>query len=317
MTDSTEPDRLDLDALIQRARIEANLKRSSDAAVASVVRLLAEGEGFQSLEALLADGVPREVIADLVAEPADKRARPKGRLGIVGGDPWVWLTSTGWQAAGRASGRERQPDFQSAHHYSAGPKTAEWFALRSAALDASGVRVRIASGAVVRRFSEEVKSRAWAALKTHSDGEGHVGLLTGGLRPDSLLVARFPNTPQGRDLYARCWGTQPTEDDLAESVALLEFEFSRKGEPVRSKVAALGEAVSTLRAAQAVVFVCDQRSVADDLRALGLDDAARQPHMWLVPATALGLPGEDIGPIRRPWWPLSVPADGTSEHIQT
>lgn len=90
----------------------------------------------------------------------------------------------------------------------------------------------------------------------------------------------------------------------------MEVEDTRKSsDPLRSKTFAAAEAVGTLRVAQAVVWVVRSREVADRLRDLGVDDRARQARQYLVPARALGLGGEDIGPIQRPWWPTRVQPD--------
>jgi len=312
MNDNTTPP-LDLDALIERARIEATGLRSSDAAIARVVRLLAEGDGFLPVALLLQQGVPRDVLASLVAEPTDKRARAKARLGVVGSDPWVWLTATGWQSAGRASGRERAPDAMTANHAMAPRGLADWLDLRQQTLARTGVRASVVSGAAVRRFSEEVSSRAWAALKSDADGEGAIGLLTGGWIPDALCLTRWPATPEGRALYRRCWGQDGSDEDLAESIAAVEVEDTRKSaDPLRSKTTAAAVAVSSLRVAQAVVWVVRTREVADRLRDLGVDDVARQPSQYLVDARTVGLTGEDIGAIVRPWWPTAVPPDAGS-----
>lgn len=136
------------------------------------------------------------------------------------------------------------------------------------------MNAHIVSGAAIRRFSEEVTSRAWAGLKATADGDGSVGLLTGGWHPDALCVTRWPLTEAGRALYRQCWNApNPSDDDLAESLAALEVEDTRKsGEPLRSKTAAAAQAVGALRVAHAVVWVVRTREVADRLRDLGIDD---------------------------------------------
>lgn len=176
---------------------------------------------------------------------------------------------------------------------------------------AVGLRAEVVHGAAVRRFSEEVKARAWAGLRAFPDASGALGLMTGGWLPDALLVTRYPMTPDGRALYQRLWGFEPTtDDDLAEAVTGLEAEDQRKAnEPLRSKVSTAAEAIASLSVVQSVVWCCRSRDVADRLRDLGVDDPSRQARQFLVPASALGMNGEDIGPVRRPWWPIAVPED--------
>lgn len=302
---------LDLDALVERARIQAKATRSSEAAIAHVVHLLAANDGQMPLAGLLAAGVPRDVVAALVAEPTDKRARAKARLGVIGSDPWVWLTSSGHQASGRASGRERVPSQESAAHAISPSRVSDYFAARSERLAAFGVDVRVVSGAACRRLSEEVKARAWAALRSRPDAEGSIGLLTGGYIPDALVIVRTPNTEDGKALYRRCWGREPSDADLAESTCALEIESRDKREDrTRTKVQAAAEVVS-LGATQAVAWIATSGEVARRLRDLGIDDAAREPTQWLAPGAAFGIEGEPIGPVTRAWWPLAVPADVT------
>ncbi len=105
----------DLDAMLERARIEAAASRSSDSAQAHVFRILAETEGFASVAQLLRDGIPWDVIAALAATPTDKRAKAKARLTYVAGDAYLHLTATGWAASGR-NAKERAPDFMAAQH---------------------------------------------------------------------------------------------------------------------------------------------------------------------------------------------------------
>jgi hypothetical protein len=52
----------------------------------------------------------------------------------------------------------------------------------------------------------------------------------------------------------------------------------------------------------------EKQDVARPLRDLGVDDD-RRPSQILVSARDIGLDGEDLGPVRRPWWAIGVPAD--------
>lgn len=302
----------DLDALVESARIAHAQRRSMDAAGAEVLRMLAEADGALPLENLLAAGAPRDVVASLVAEDAtDKRRKQRARLGFVGGAPVVWLTATGWQATGRASGREVVPSADSVEHATAPAAIGRWLRQRSATLAAHGVSVRSTQGAACRRWSTEVTARAWAALRTSGDSDGALGSLTGGLIPDGLVVESFPLGQAGAALHARLRGGGPVDDDdLAETTYTLEVEQSQKAEtPLRSKVDRCQAACERLHSARAVLWVVRTRAVADRLRDLGVDDP-RRPSQILVPARDVGLSGEDLGPVQRPWWVTRVPADG-------
>lgn len=301
----------DLDSLLAAARIAAAQRRGHEAAAAAVLRLLAEADGALPLDLLLAAGAPRDVVAHLVAEdPDDKRRRPRARLGYVGETPVVWLTSQGWQATGRASGREVAPTSDGIAHAMTPARLAQWLAARSQTLAAHGITVRCTYGGACRRWSTEVTARAWAALRTHSDSDGAVGSCTGGVVPDGLLVLSLPKGPAGEALHARLvGGPAPDADDLAETTYVVEAESSLKANaPLRGKVEQLTAACETLGAARGVLWIVRTRDVARRLRDLGVDDARRPSH-FLVPSRDLGLDGEDLGPVERPWWAISVPAD--------
>ena len=301
----------DLDALVEAARIAHAQRRSMDAAAAEVLRLLAEADGALPLDGLLAAGAPRDVVAHLVAEDLeDKRRKQRARLGFVGGAPVVWLTSTGWQATGRASGREVVPSADSVAHATAPAAIGRWIQQRTATLAAHGISVRATQGAACRRWSTEVTARAWAALRTTADGDGAIGSLTGGLIPDGLVMQSVELGQAGAALYAQlCGGAPADDDDLAETTYTLEVEqTSKASDPLRAKVDRCQAACESLHAARAVLWVVRSRAVADRLRDLGVDDP-RRPSQLLVPARDVGLDGEDLGPVRRPWWLTQVPPD--------
>lgn len=304
----------DLDVMVEAARIAEAARRSTDAAAAEVLRLLAEADGAMPLEGLLAAGAPRDVVAHLVAEhPTDKRRKQRARLGFVAGVPVVWMTSTGWQAVGRSSGREVLPTADSIAHATAPVALTRWLQARSETLASQGISIRCTYGASCRRWSGEVTARAWAALRTKGDADGAIGSCTGGVIPDALLYEALPQGVAGRQLHARLRGPdEPDDDDLAESTYAVEFEDTRKAEEgLRSKVLRLEAVSDQLHAARAVLWVVRTREVADRLRDLGVD-GDRRPTQVLVPARAVGLDGEDLGPIRRPWWVTRVPPDGSS-----
>lgn len=251
------------------------------------------------------------MVAHLATEdPADKRRRPKIRLGFIADAPVAWLTSQGWAATGKPSGREVAPSADSTAHAAAPAHLARWLAQRSRTLATQGVTVRCTYGGSCRRWSAEVAARAWAALRTTSDGNGAIGSCTGGnVIPDGLVTVGLPSGPTGEALYARLIGGSADADDLAETTYALEVERSAKAlSPLRQKVEALGAVCEQLHAARAVLWVVGSRDVARRLRDLGVPDE-RRPSQLLVPARDVGLEGERLDPVRRPWWVTAVPAD--------
>ena len=229
----------------------------------------------------------------------------------VAGDAYLHLTATGWAASGR-NAKERAPDFMAAQHAQVPAHVVGFLDARRETLAAQGVRTFVSSGAGIRRFSEEVRARAWAALRATPDPDGSIRILTGGWLPDLIIRARFPRSDAGRELYRSCWPlTAPTDDDLAESLCAVEAEDAKKAnDPLRAKVLAADAASGPLGVVQAVAWVCRSREVADRLRDLGVDSLdGRCPRQYLVSAQSLGLGGQDIGTINRVWWVARVPED--------
>ena len=299
-----------LDALIQAARVEA-AKKSDGGAVGAVVERLAATDGHAPVEMLRAEGFPDHAIAAACStDEADKRRKPRANLGIVGGAPYLWLTTTGWQSAGKTSRRERSPSAESAEHAAAPLDLSRW--LRERLAPWPHLRVGVVTGEPCRAWSERVKALAWSRISSGAgDATGSYGMLTGGLVPDALIVTRWPSW----DIYRSAWGENPaTPEDAAEETCTLEFEASRKGSgtgsdaggPLRWKVER-NEAALDLGAAHAVVWVVPDRQVAEDLQALGV--GRRGSRQLLVPAHLVGLGGDEMPDYEPVWWPLRLGAD--------
>lgn len=299
--DSGTPAAPALASLIQTARVEA-AKAADGGAVGALVARLARGDGSASVAALGGEGFPDHVIAAAVTTSGtDKRIKARARLGIVAGEPFVWLTTTGWQASGKASGRERPPSAETAEHASAPQHVGTWLAERLAPYP--GLTVTVATGDPCREFSERVKALAWSRIQGTGDANGEAGPLTGGLVPDALLVERFPDAVT----YAGAWGQEPsTAEDLAEQTTALEVEDSRKSDgPLRWKVERWRTALH-LGAAHAVVWVVRSVEVAERLQALGVGKPSER--QLLVPGHAVGLGGDPLDGIEQHWWPLRLGA---------
>lgn len=293
-----EPSTPSLDALIQRARVEAATK-ADGGAVGTVVARLAANDGHAPVATLRAEGFPDDAIAAaLTTDPEDRRRKPRARLGVVDGTPLLWLTTTGWQSAGRTSRRERSPSAESAIHAAAPTELSGWLAQQLAPWP--GLRVSVSTGEPCRAWSERVKALAWSRVQGAGDANGAYGVLTGGLLPDALLVERWHSAAD----YRSAWGHDPaTAEDAAEQTCALEVELARKGEPLRWKVERW-QAALDLGAAHAVVWVVRSRTIADDLRALGVGaDGSRQ---LLVPGAEVGLGGDAMPDLPTTWWPLRI-----------
>lgn len=296
----------DLAQIVERARIRS--QGSTEAQAAGVLRILGNAGGFLHLDELVAQGAPREVLAALLDdETGDKRTRPRARVGFVEDAPVVWLTATGWQAVGRPSGREVVPDRMTVQEAAAPLLLRKW--LRAMQPERFGASVHLATGKACRDFSAEVSARAWARLRFSADTDGALGSLTGGLLPDGLIVERWSGALAAAN-YANAWKVdlgQVERADLAETVTLLEVETTDKRERLRGKVERLTAVVEDLHLARAVVWVVSSVQVRDRLLDLGLGDERTSGVHYLVPAHALGLPGEPFPVPLRSWWPLLLP----------
>lgn len=294
------PQRLTLDALVQAARVEA-AKKSDGGAVGAVVRRLAQATGGSlPVSVLLDEGFPSQALADAAqGDPDRKRSGPRARLGLVSGQPVLWLTTSGWQAAGRSTGRELSPSAESVAHATAPAAVATWL---DEVTRPYAVSVDVVSGQPCRDFGERVKALAWSRVQGRGDATGAAGSLTGGLYPDALLCERWADA----SLYGGAWGREPeTQADAAEQVLGLEVEATRKSdEPLRWKVEKWAGALG-LGACHAVVWVVRSRTVADRLAALGVGHDGQ----LLVPAVSVGLEGEEMPGLlqgQHVWWPLRL-----------
>ena len=295
-----------LDALIQAARVESATK-ADGGAVGAVVERLAAGDGSALVATLRAEGFPDDALAAAATtDPGDRRRKPRARLGIVAGQPHLWLTTTGWQAAGRSSGRERPPSAESAAHATAPADLGAWLAKRLAPWPS--LRVTVVTGAPVKAFSDQVTALAWGRIQGAGDTTGRFGALTSPLRLDALLVERWANAAA----YESAWGHPPdAPEDLAEQTLCLEVERARKAAaPLRYKVERHTAALA-LGAAYGVVWVVTAREVARDLTALGV--GAPGSRQLLVPATAVGLDGDPMPDIPAAWWPLRLNLPGDTQ----
>lgn len=291
-----------LAALVQTARVESATAAEGGAVGALLHRLL-KTDGMASVEALRAEGFPEAtVVAAITGAGLPSRARPRVRLGIVGGEPFIWLTTTGFQSCGKPSGRERTPDAEGAEHAIAPTKLARW--LRTRLAPHQGLTVSVATGTATADFQRAVAALAWGRIQSKGDPSGALGSINQGIRPDAVMVERFPSA----QTYLQAWGISPADPlDLAEQTVALEIEDSRKADhPLRAKVERWDTALD-LGAAFAVVWVVRSAKVAERLQALGV--GGTRPRQLLVAGADVGLGGDklDLEPV---WWPLRLAPTG-------
>ena len=76
-------------------------------------------------------------------------------------------------------------------------------------------------------------------MKTQANQTGDVGVLTGGLIPDALLIERRPVTDQGSAMFEQAWKRKPYDwDEVVETVIAIEVQNATRqaSDSLRSKV---------------------------------------------------------------------------------
>jgi hypothetical protein len=146
-------------------------------------------------------------------------------------------------------------------------------------------------------------------LKTQADQTGDVGVLTGGLIPDALLIERRPVTDQGTLMFEQAWKRKPYDrDEVAETVVAIEVQNATRqaSDPLRSKVDAWSAAIENLKVASVVLWIVEP-AACKVLASLGVGDSVRRPGQIFISSGAAGLGGEDFAVPGPRWWVLDVP----------
>jgi len=301
----------DLETLMAIARQKEAEKSSSEAAQVAAIRTLANAGGALPIRDLISRyGISAQTIAALCDEEQhkDKRRKVRARLGEVEGDAICWLTASGHQASGKSRGVEIRPTSDSLKHALAPSKLAAWLEPLEPALAERGAALYVTWGPSCYAFSRTCESLAWAKLKTHADPSGTLGLLTGSLIPDALVVERWGIDDKGSELFKKAWGVPPkNQNQLAENVCAVEVQNATRqaGDPLLSKVNAWEMALS-LGVADCVLWIVEP-AACKVLSALGVGDPNRRERQFLIPSGAVGLGGETFPTPGPKWWVLGVP----------
>jgi hypothetical protein len=302
----------DLDTLISAAKQKEAQRSSSEAAQVAAIRILSNAGGALPVRDLISRyGVASNTIAALCDEEqhTDKRRKVRARLGEVDGEPIVWLTASGHQAAGKTRGVEIRPTSDSLHHALAPSKLAAWLEGLSPSLSPRGIELSVTWGPACQTFSRSCEALAWARLKTHADPSGALGLLTGGLIPDALLIERRTIDAAGAAEFQVAWGDPPRNlDELAETTIAVEVQNATRqaGDPLRSKVDAWSAVLNNFSLATKVLWIVEP-AAHKVLVSLGVGDPSRREGQILVAASELGLNDKHFNAFGPRWWALDVP----------
>jgi hypothetical protein len=221
-------DARDLETLLAIARQQEAGRNGSESAQISAIRILANAGGALPIADLISRyGVSSQTIALLRDEEqhTDKRRKVRARLGEVDGIPVAWLTASGHQTSGKSRGFEIRPTSDSLGHALGPSRLANWIEPLTPTLQPHGVELSVTWGPSCQAFSRRTEALAWARLKTQADQTGDVGVLTGGLIPDALLIERRPVNEQGSQMFEFTWKRKPFDrDELAETIVAVEVQ---------------------------------------------------------------------------------------------
>jgi hypothetical protein len=253
------------------------------------------------------------IIAAATEDPSDKRRKARVKVERIGQaqDIVVWLTTPGWAAVGHPTQRERRPTTQTLAHADAPRVFRTWLAQYVSQLGGAASVQVVTDPAAITSLSEGAKARAWARIqaRTTGDADGGVGILTGGLRPDALIVERWWVLEAWASAYKRSTDHM-NADDLAEQVWALEIETSTKSATLlRDKVARL-DAAQEVGSIAGTIWVVRTASVSRALQAFQVGTETRpRPGHFVLPATTVGLPGDLLAQNGPKWWPFQFPVN--------
>ena len=100
----------DLDTLLAIVRQQEAERSGSEASQVAAIRILANsgaGAALPIQDLITRYGVSKHTIAALVDDQlhTDRRRKVRARIGDVDGEPIIWLTASGHQAAGKSRGK--------------------------------------------------------------------------------------------------------------------------------------------------------------------------------------------------------------------
>ena len=299
----------DLDVLFAIEQQKEKERNGSESAQIGAIRILANNGGALPINDLISRyGVSKNTLAALVDEEvhSDKRRKVRARIGEVDDQAVIWLTASGHQASGKTRGNEVRPTSDSLAHALAPSRLESWIKPLRPSLEQQGISISLTWGPSCRAFSERVMAMAWARLKTTADASGSLGLLTGGLIPDALLVTRRPIDQAGNLHFQKSWGVAPRNvDELAEELTVIEYQTATRqaSDPLLSKVNAWTSAIEVLGVAQQVIWIVEPKA-GQVLASLGVGDPYRRPGQLLVPASSVGFKIEAFETPGPRWWIL-------------
>lgn len=300
-----------LETLISLAKQKELEKNGGESAQIAVIHILSNAGGALPLNDLLNRyGVSKQTVAWLIDEDIhqDKRRKVRARVGEVDGQSVIWLTASGHQAAGKTRGNEVRPTSDSLAHALAPARLEKWLREMDPQLENLGVSLSVSWGPSIRALSDQIVALAWSRLKTSADSQGSLGLLTGGVLADCLVISRYSPDDDGAKIFQSHWGEKSVSQDLlAECVIAIEYQTATRqnGDPLRSKVDAWSAVVEKLGCVYAVVWIVEP-AAGRVLANLGVGDDLRRPRQYLVAAPDVGFDMEPFTVSGQSWWVIDA-----------
>lgn len=279
---------------------------------------LAEAGGVALVADVLAAGHAPAVLAALtLANPKDKRVKPRLGAGIITGHRVVWLLASGWSAVGQANRREASPTEKSLRHRLAASNLARGLARLEPTFTTYGLIVAVQQDVELREalkgWVQDVKPRG-----VGQDDPGAGGVYNG-IFPDLLVVEnwdparlgqRAVHWPSVGGVAATAGSGEPSgtilRGDGADHIVAVEVELSGKANVLLSAKVANHDTAMRLGWWNAVVWITDDRNTLTRLSRAGIGDRTTHPGHYLMGTDACGLgpvPPDIILPAGlAPWW---------------
>lgn len=284
---------------------------------------IGDGGGWLPLVEVLEAGHTTKTVADVLSHGTDKRQKPRAVAQKVGGVPVIILSATGWAEVGQPNRRPLKPRAERMRHTLAPRRCAAWLRdtvtermqtwTKEQGADAGRIAV-LASGTDIASWGAEVEAAAWARINTGAAG-ADVGALTrreAAPKPDLVVIEEWADASTVPRSF---WDGAERPSNGQGGIATTPWTM-RIGVEVETAAKATADLDGKLRRLQAcidlgvldaVVWVVDDRAVAERLRRFGVGKAGIFHPMYYASTLATGIDpvGASVPPFLQDlpqWW---------------